>query len=343
MNTVSFPGIGIGAFKVPSELFSIGNFTVRWYAICIALGLLIAFFYGERKAKYFDISNDDFLDLVLCGVPAGLIGARIGYVLMDLKSFSSFYDVISVWNGGLSIYGGLITAVIALAIACRVKKVKLSKILDLAVLGFLIGQIVGRFGNFFNIEVYGVETNLPWRMGIGTDGMISSYVHPLFLYEILWNVIGLILILAFLDRRKFHGEVFLWYTGWYGTGRAFMEGLRDSEFQLTAYGVRINQVLAAVLAVGAIALWIYFRFFKTDVHFNADETMKNMSLKELHELHQEEKFEKQSAAYEAQFEGEMQEDVSVTEDELAMKHVMDALAETDTKNKNGEQTDGTDH
>ncbi len=328
MNTVSFPGLGIGAFKIRAEAFSIGGLSVRWYALCICLGLLVAFFYCEKKAKFFEIEDNDFLDLVLWGVPAGLIGARLGYVLMDLKSFRSFKDVISVWNGGLSIYGGLITAVIVLVIACRIKKVDIRNVLDLAVLGFLIGQMIGRLGNFFNIEVYGVQTNLPWRMGIGINS-ISSFVHPLFLYEILWNLVGFVLILAFLDRRKFRGEVFLWYTAWYGCGRAFMEGLRDPEFQLMAGSVRINQLIAAVLAAAAIALWIYFRFFKTSVHFDAGETEKNMTLKELRELHKTEQFEKQNEAYEAQFESEMQEEASVTEDELSMKHIMDAIEETD--------------
>ncbi len=324
MNTVSFPGLGIGSFTVDPDAFSIGSLSVKWYAILICVGLLVAFVYCERKASYFGLKNDDFLDLVLIGVPCGLIGARVGYILMDLNSFDSFMDMISIWNGGLSIYGGVIAALLAVGIACYVKKINVLGVFDVAAIGIMIGQIIGRWGNFFNIEVYGVQTNLPWRMGIGADA-IAEYVHPLFLYESLWNLIGFVLILAFLDQRKFKGEVFLWYTAWYGLGRAWMEALRDSEFQLTVLGFKINQMIAIIALVAAVGLWIYFRFFKTNVHFESGELEKNMTLKELHKLRAEKNLKKQEERYNSQFSEELEEEAAISEDEYIMKKVFDKM------------------
>ncbi len=324
MNSVSFPGLGIGEFAVNPDAFSIGGLTIKWYAICICIGLILAFIYGERKASYFGLKNDDFLDLVLICVPAGLLGARVGYILMDLKSFPTFKSMISVWNGGLSIYGGLIAAFIAIIVVCKFKKINVFNVLDLAGSGILIGQIVGRFGNFFNIEVYGVQTNLPWRMGIGMDG-IAEFVHPLFLYEALWNLIGFVLILAFLDQRKFRGEVFLWYTGWYGLGRAWMEGLRDEQFQLMAGSIKINQMIAVCAVVLSLAAWIFFRFVKTSVHIDSDEIEKTLSLRELHRLRVEQAKKRQEEKYDSQFGEELEEEAAITEEEYVMKQVFDRL------------------
>ena len=335
MNTVSFPGLGIGLFTVPSG-FSIPGTGVKitFYAICICFGIVVAYLYCVRKSTYFGLKNDDFLDLVLIGVPSGMIGGRVGYILMDLGAFDSFYEMIAVWNGGMSIYGGLIAAFLALAIACKVKKISLAGVFDVAAIGIIIGQIFGRWGNFFNIEVYGVQTNLPWRMGIGA----GEFVHPLFLYESLWNLIGFVMILAFLDQRKFKGEVFLWYTAWYGAGRAWMEGLRDPEFQLTAFGFKINQVIAVTAVLVSVGLWVYFRFFKTSVHLDSSEIEKGMTLKELHKLRMEKNLEKQTARYDSQFSAELDEDAGITEDEYVMKSVFDRLDESKQK-KQGDETD----
>ncbi len=337
MNTVSFPGLGIGSFTLDPEAFRIGSISIKWYAIFICLGLLLAFIYCERKISFFDLTSDDFLDLVLVGVPAGLIGARLGYILMDLKSFDSFKEMLSIWNGGLSIYGGVITAFIVVGIACYVKKISIFGVFDVAAIGILIGQIIGRWGNFFNIEVYGVQTNLPWRMGVGYDS-IYEYVHPLFLYESLWNLIGFVLILAFLDQRKFKGEVFLWYTGWYGLGRAWMEALRNSEFQLTVFGFKINQVLALIALIAAIAFWVYFRFFKINVHFENVTLQKDISLKELYQIHKEKNIQKQQDGYASQFAEELDEQAGISEDEYAIKRVFDLMEETEE-----DSTDGNTH
>ncbi len=260
-DAVSFPNLGIGQIKMNPTAFQItDNISIQWYAIIIVIGILIAFFVCDRLRKRFDISSDDFLDCLLYTIPVAFIGARLTYVLGDLDSFHSFYDVIAVWNGGLAIYGGVIFAAISVFVICKIKKCDWRSMLDIMAIGLLIGQIIGRWGNFVNIEVYGVSTDLPWAMGIGYYGEgASELVHPLFLYECLWNIIGLILIYGYLDLRKFKGEVFLWYTAWYGLGRGLMEPLRDPEYNLHLFGVRIMMILAFLLFVAATVAIIILR------------------------------------------------------------------------------------
>lgn len=261
-NTVSFPGLGIGEFTINPTAFKItDNFTIEWYAIIICVGILTAYFVCDRLAKRFDVKSDDILDVLLFALPGGFIGARLWYILGDLESFDSFYDMIAVWNGGLAIYGGIIFGCLTGYFVCRYKKISFLNLLDLGGIGFMIGQIIGRWGNFANVEVFGVQTDLPWRMGVGVN-CIAEYVHPLFLYESLWNLLGLLIIFAYMDSRKFKGEIFLMYTAWYGIGRAWMEPLRDSSYNLRIFGLRVNMILAIVAAVAAIALIVYVRIRK---------------------------------------------------------------------------------
>lgn len=263
-NAVSFPGFGIGEFKINPTVFSIipGKLTIEWYALIICVGLVVTYIVCDLLTDRFDVSKDDLLDVLLFGLPAGFIGARIWYILGDLESFDSFLEMISVWNGGLAIYGGIFGGVFAGYLVCRYKKVSFLNMLDLSAIGFMVGQIIGRWGNFANVEVFGIETDLPWRMGVNimNDAGIAlnewTYVHPLFLYESLWNLIGLLLIFAYMDSRKFKGELFLLYTAWYGIGRAWMEPLRDTTYNLHIFGIRVNMVLAIAIAVFAIAALI---------------------------------------------------------------------------------------
>ncbi len=263
-NAVSFPGFGIGEFKIDPTVFSIipGKLTIEWYALIICVGLVVTYIVCDLLAERFDVSKDDLLDVLLFGLPAGFIGARIWYILGDLESFDSFFEMISVWNGGLAIYGGIFGGVFAGYLVCRYKKVSFLNMLDLSAIGFMVGQIIGRWGNFANVEVFGIETDLPWRMGVNimNDAGVAlnewTYVHPLFLYESLWNLIGLLLIFAYMDSRKFKGELFLLYTAWYGIGRAWMESLRDTTYNLHIFGIRVNMVLAVAIAVFAITTLI---------------------------------------------------------------------------------------
>ena len=260
-NTVSFPGLGIGEFTINPVAIPIGeNITIEWYAVIICIGILAAFFVCERLAPRFGLTADHLLDAILIGLPAGFVGARLWYILGDLDNFDSLMDMIAVWEGGLAIYGGIFGGCLAAIIFCKVKKLSVLNMLDIVSIGFMIGQIIGRWGNFANVEVFGVQTDLPWRMGVGVD-CIAEYVHPLFLYESLWNLFGLLLLVAYLDFRKYRGETFLLYTAWYGIGRAWMEPLRDAAYNLKVFGLRVNMLLAivvAALAIGAL-LWLYLK------------------------------------------------------------------------------------
>ena len=261
-NTVSFPGLGIGEFKMNPTAFKITeNITVEWYAIIICTAILAAYFVCDRLAKRFDISSNDILDGLLIGLPSGFVGARVWYILGDLDNFDSFMDMISVWNGGLAIYGGILGGALSTYFVCRYKKISFMNLMDLVGIGFMIGQIIGRWGNFANVEVFGIKTDLPWRMGVGVD-CIAEYVHPLFLYESLWNFIGLLLIFAYMDSRKFKGELFLTYMAWYGIGRAWMEPLRDSSYNLMIFGVKVNMLLAILLAALSVAMIVLIRIKK---------------------------------------------------------------------------------
>ena len=260
-DAVSFPNLGIGQIHLDPTAIRIGeNITIQWYAIFICIGIIAAFFFCNPFRKRLGISDDDFYDCILYTIIVAFIGARLTYVLGDLDNFHSFYDVIAIWNGGLAIYGGIIFAVISVFVICKIKKCNPFKMMDIMALGFLVGQIIGRFGNFVNIEVYGIETDLPWAMGIGYYGTgAEELVHPLFLYESLWNLVGLILIYGYKDYRKFHGELFLWYTAWYGLGRALMEPLRNTQYNLELFGVRIMLVLAALMCIAAVIAIIVLR------------------------------------------------------------------------------------
>ena len=260
-DAVSFPNLGIGQIKLnPTAIQITDNISIRWYAILICIGMIVAFFICNNIRKRFDIGEDDFLDCVLYTIPIAFIGARLAYVLGDLNSFHSFMDVISIWNGGLAIYGGIITAAISVFVICKIKKCNWRSMVDILAFGLIIGQIIGRWGNFINIEVYGIQTNLPWAMGIGYYGEGADIlVHPLFLYESLWNLIGFILIYGYMDLRKFKGEIFLWYTAWYGLGRGLMEPLRDSQYNLHLFGVRIMMVLAIALCIASVIAIIILR------------------------------------------------------------------------------------
>ncbi len=260
MNTISFPGLGIGPFSVNEIAFTIPfleNFRgVAWYAIIITFGMILAFSFVVLHSKKEGIKSDDVIDLAIFLLPSAIIGARLYYVIF-YGGYTSFIDAIAFWNGGLAIYGGIIAGSIAVVGVMLFKKINPLKMFDLIAPALMIGQAIGRWGNFVNAEAYGAETDLPWRMGILTPGMTKMiYVHPTFLYESLWNIIGFLLIYFFVFRKKkYNGQVMLAYFAWYGFGRMIIEGLRTDSLWLGTF--RISQVIGFVSFVVATALLIY--------------------------------------------------------------------------------------
>lgn len=274
-NTISFPRLGI-EIPVYSEAFSIFGLSIKWYGIMIFLGLALAVIYCFRRMKEFGLDDDRAFDAVIAGGIGAVICARLYYVIPNWSQFSGNpVQIFNIRSGGLAIYGGLIGAVLIGTVAAKIRKVKLLPLLDLAGMGFLIGQSIGRWGNFFNHECFGSNTTLPWGMTspkIQADLKANAYaifnatevtvdpalpVHPCFLYESLWCALGFLLLHLYSKRRKFDGELFFMYIGWYGLGRVFIEGLRTDS--LMAGHLRISQILAGVCVIASIAAMIGFR------------------------------------------------------------------------------------
>lgn len=280
-NTISFPALNI-EFPVYSTAFTIFGVQIKWYGIMIGLGLLLAVIYCFRKMKDVGLDSDRATDAVFFGFIGAIIGARLYYVFMSWDNYKdNLSEIFALRDGGLAIYGGIIGALLFGLITAKIRKVKLLPILDLTGMGFLIGQTLGRWGNFFNHECFGSNTDLPWGMtspriqsalSANASAIYSSTgvtvdptqpVHPCFLYESLWCLIGFLILHFYFKHRKFDGEIFFMYVGWYGLGRFFIEGLRTDS--LMVGHLRISQLVAALSVVAAIAVIIAMRMkIRTD-------------------------------------------------------------------------------
>lgn len=275
---VSFPGL-FGEWEMTASpvCFSIGGKNVYWYGVIIAAGLLLALAFCLRECKHYGVEEDDLYDLVIWGIPVGIIGARVYYVLFYLSRFQNedgslnWKKAVAVWDGGLAIYGAIIACMVMAVILCRVKKLPLGAVTDVAVMGLLIGQAVGRWGNFMNREAFGAETTLPWRMRLWVSTVEYVEVHPTFLYESLWNLLGLALIALVISRaRRFDGENTWFYFLWYGLGRTWIEGLRtDSlylfDWTIAGQSIRVSQALSILLVVlSAVMLLLNLRLRPRD-------------------------------------------------------------------------------
>jgi len=248
-NFLSFPGLGIGEFRMDRVAFSIFGRDIMWYGIIITLGIVAASLYALYRARKNEgIKTDDVLDYAIWLVVCGIIGARLYYVLTKFDTFKgetgweTLRNVVAIWEGGIAIYGAIIAGGTALAVVSLVKKIKIGKAFDMAAPAVMLGQLIGRWGNFCNAEAYGRDTSLPWRMGIRPDGETETiFVHPTFLYESLWNLTGFVLINLFYRKKKYDGQIFFMYITWYGFGRMLIEGLRTDSLYVGDF--RISQVV----------------------------------------------------------------------------------------------------
>lgn len=281
-NTVFFPGLGL-EFELNRVAFSVFGHNIYWYGIIIASGFLLAVIYGLWRAPRFSMDPDIITDAIFVVVPSAIVGARLYYVIFepsvcfDEKGAFSLLRAVAFWDGGLAIYGGVIATVVSAVIFARVRKANFWSGMDITVYGLLIGQAIGRWGNFVNVECYGGLTTLPWRMcsasianGLWRDGLIGTEaayqsvldgtlgVHPTFLYESLWNLLGfLLLVLLAKKGRKFNGQMFLSYVVWYGLGRAAIEGLRTDSLYFFGTGIRTSQMVGVLSVIAGIALYVY--------------------------------------------------------------------------------------
>lgn len=256
--TIFFPGLGLE--MNPIREIPIGPLSIHLYGVIIATGLLLAMVYAWKRCKQFGIRQDDITDGVLWVAPFAVLCARLYYCAFEWETYrANPVSILYIWNGGLAIYGGVIGALIGVAVYCRVKKIKMTALLDLVALGFMIGQSLGRWGNFFNREAFGSTTDSFIRMGLlnGVTGEIT-YHHPTFLYESVWNAVGFAALHFLSKKRRYDGQIALGYVFWYGLGRLFIEGLRTDSLWWGPF--RVSQVLAGLSCIAAmVVLFIQFR------------------------------------------------------------------------------------
>ena len=275
---INFPNLGI-YLDHEGKNISIFGFSIAYYGIVIVTGMMIAIWIAQREAKRTGQNPEQYLDLAMIGIAAGILGARIYYVIFAWDYYKD--DLLSIFNirqGGLAIYGGIIGACIAVVIYSRKKKQNFSLLMDTASMSIVFGQIMGRWGNFFNREAFGDYTNnlfamqLPvsavraneitqkmWDHVVTVNGVEYIQVHPTFLYESLWNVGVLLFLFWFRKRKKFNGEVFLMYLIGYGLGRIWIEGLRTDQLLLPVVGLPVSQLLSGCLVVGCTILVVWKR------------------------------------------------------------------------------------
>lgn len=288
MKLLTFPGLGL-EFNLNPKLLSIGdNFGIHWYGAIIAVGFLLAVAFCLRQSARFGVTKDEIYDLLIFTVPMAIVGARLYYVFFEFDSYyvegdfgQTLTRIVRIWDGGLAIYGGLIAAVITGFIVAKVKRSCFLAYADLAGMGFLIGQSIGRWGNFVNVEAFGGVTDVAWRMA-GPDvasflyrtGQIDAAVkeqivegtlgvHPTFFYESLWNVIGFLLIVFLIkNRRLFDGQIFFSYMIWYGLGRFWIEALRTDSLYIPGTSLRVSQLVALLTAFAGAVCILYMVLIK---------------------------------------------------------------------------------
>ena len=280
---VEFPGLG-WKFDVYSNFLEIpmgdGTITIQFYGVIIAFGIILAALFGGRKAYTWKMSLDNMVDVLIYGIIGAVVGARLYYVIFQCDYYKdNLGDIIKIWEGGLAIYGGIIGGILAAFLVCKKTGLNFIKLLDLIGMSLLIGQGIGRWGNFTNQEAFGTNTTLPWGM---TSDKIVAYinnnqadfikngiemnpdlpVHPTFLYESLWCLLGFVVLYIVCQKfYKFDGQLFLGYGIIYGIERTIVEGLRTDSLYIGDTTLRASQVLSLAIVVVCTALTIY-KFIK---------------------------------------------------------------------------------
>ena len=277
---ISFPMLG-GLRINPPSYFTLFGRPIYFYGVLIGLGFLLAIVFCAKRAKRFGLKEDDVYDVAIWLIPCSILGARLYYVLFRFDYYRVHPDeLFSVWNGGLAIYGGVIAGVLTVYLVCRHKKIPVPAMLDNLCYGLLIGQIIGRWGNFLNREAFGAVTDIFCRMGLTAPDGTTVYVHPTFLYERLWNL-GVLLFLLWFERtgrRRFDGHCVTLYFLLYGLGRFWIEGLRTDSLYIGNTGVRVSQALSLALVIASAALLLYMRrrpFSPDDLYVNRVAAMEN--------------------------------------------------------------------
>ena len=280
-SNINFPHLHIYLEHV-GKIIKIGKFPIAYYGITIALAILVGIYLAMREARRTKQNDEDYMDLAIFAVIAAIIGARLYFVAFTWDQYrDNLWSIFNTREGGLAIFGGIIASVIAVFVVAKYKKIHPGLMLDTACLGLITGQIIGRWGNFFNREAFGGYTDSLFAMQLPksavrfcdlTQDLLSHtvvvkgieyiQVHPTFLYESLWNVGVLILLIIFRKKKVFDGEVFIWYLTGYSLGRFWIEGLRTDQLLIGSTNIAVSQLLSAVLVVAGIGVVLYMRFRK---------------------------------------------------------------------------------
>ncbi len=275
INHVEVPGLGL-SFVINRVALWIGDFPIYWYGVCIAAGLLLALCFAFHYAEDFGIDSDRMVDVVVIGTVCAVICARAYYVAFAPFEYASVWEMLDIRDGGIAIYGAVIGAFVFGGLACKWRGVPMLAMFDLTSMGFLIGQCLGRWGNFFNQEAFGVNTTLPWGMySENTQSYLAAWqdtlaaqgvtvdpslpVHPTFLYESIWCFVAFWILFAGMKKRRFDGDILLQYIILYGAERFVVEGLRTDSLMIEGLGLRVSQVLALASALAALVLEILLR------------------------------------------------------------------------------------
>jgi len=303
--------------------FTIFGFNIYYYGLFITAGYTLAGLYIIKRRELFGLTKDNILDLILIAIPCGLVGARIYYMLFNFNDFfaaGQWGNIIRFRDGGLAVYGGIIASGLVFILYSRFKKIQLGSLLDAAGFGLFIGQAVGRWGNFINREAYGVDTDLPWKMGL-TTARGTEYVHPVFLYESLWNIAGLLVIHIFSkkSKTKYPGQYFLFYVAWYGLGRFMFEGLRTDSLMIWGTQLRASQWLAGLSFLVAIGILLFFHFKKREIEVikvadNIDEADEDDLDEDMEDPDSEEELMKLDGAEKEEIEEENDDDDNKNDD-----------------------------
>lgn len=254
---ISFPMLGGLTLDFPAS-FTLFGHTFYLYGVVMALAFIAAVFYASRRAPRMGIKGDDIFGLVLWVLPIAIVGCRVYYVIAEWDRYKdNLLDIFKIWEGGIAMYGGTIAGVLTVIVWSRAKKIPFAATLDAASSGLILGQVIGRWANFVNREAFGGQTDIFCRMGLTTPDGTTYYVHPTFLYESLWNLVGFIIIDRWWLRkghRKYDGQVFLFYVFWYGAGRSWIEGLRTDSLYIPGTNIRTSQLVAALSALTALVI-----------------------------------------------------------------------------------------
>jgi len=259
---ISFPKWNIGPFTMDRFLVKdLGGISIAWYGVIICVAMVLACLVILRNAtKKEGFGLDSFLDYFIITIPLGVIGARAMYVLANLEDYQTFGEAIAVWRGGLAIYGAVITGIITIFIIAKIKKHNVLAVYDACIPGLMLAQAIGRWGNFVNGEAHGTVTDLPWGMMVNGAGPY----HPTFLYESLINLVGFAIVMLLLYRKKkFNGQIFVFYLIWYGIGRTLVEGLRTDSLYIGT--LRLAQCIGVASALCGVALFVFLYLWKSIV------------------------------------------------------------------------------